>query len=117
MRDLEAALELETDEDSAKAIRSKIKKVILLVLPFPFSCTQSSLQAKVAHKRSKRKDLYAVLGVAQTASDAEIKTAYRKAALRWHPDKQGSKSEAEKSEAEAMFKVALPFPCSLPCLL
>ena len=68
----------------------------------------------MAHKRSKRKDLYAVLGVAQTASDAEIKTAYRKAALRWHPDKQGSKSEAEKSEAEAMFKVALPFPCSLP---
>lgn len=27
MRDLEAALELETDEDSAKAIRSRIKKV------------------------------------------------------------------------------------------
>lgn len=114
MRDLEAALELETDEDSAKAIRSKIKKVILLALPsLLHSSTQSSLQAKVAHKRSKRKDLYAVLGVAQTASDAEIKTAYRKAALRWHPDKQGSKSEAEKSEAEAMFKVALPFPCSL----
>ena len=27
VRDLEAALELETDEDSAKAIRSRIKKV------------------------------------------------------------------------------------------
>ena len=63
------------------------------------------LQAKVAHKRSKKKDLYAVLGVPQAASDAEIKTAYRKAALRWHPDKQGSKSDSEKSEAEAMFKV------------
>ena len=43
VRDLEAALELETDEDSAKAIRSKIKKVRsaasrfpLYVLPSPF---------------------------------------------------------------------------------
>jgi curved DNA-binding protein CbpA len=36
-------------------------------------------------KRSKRKDLYSVLGVGQDASESEIKTAYRKAALRLHP--------------------------------
>lgn len=31
------------------------------------------------------KDLYEVLGVACDAEDSTIRTAYRKAALRWHP--------------------------------
>eukprot|EP00227_Mantoniella_beaufortii_P007653 CAMPEP_0197594790 /NCGR_PEP_ID=MMETSP1326-20131121/21429_1 /TAXON_ID=1155430 /ORGANISM="Genus nov. species nov., Strain RCC2288" /LENGTH=32 /DNA_ID= /DNA_START= /DNA_END= /DNA_ORIENTATION= len=31
-------------------------------------------------------DPHAVLGVARGASEAELKAAYRKAALRWHPD-------------------------------
>lgn len=38
-------------------------------------------QAKVLLKRSKRKDLYAILGVTPDASDAEIKSAYRKVGL------------------------------------
>lgn len=35
------------------------------------------------------KDLYEVLGVAQDAEEAEIRTAYRKQALRWHPGMRG----------------------------
>ncbi|KAH8067872.1 DnaJ central domain [Aureococcus anophagefferens] len=34
-------------------------------------------------------DAYAILGVPRGASTAEIKAAYRKAALRYHPDKGG----------------------------
>jgi DnaJ-class molecular chaperone len=45
----------------------------------------------VAIKRASRKDLYAILGVAQDADEDEIKRAYKKAALKYHPDKQASK--------------------------
>lgn len=86
VRDYETAVELENDEDVQETYKEKLKK------------------AKVALKRSKRKDLYSMLGVGPEATEAEIKTAYKKAALKYHPDKHASKSEEEKKQAEAMFK-------------
>lgn len=47
-------------------------------------------------------DPYSVLGVADTASDAELKNAYRKCAHTYHPDKQG---EFSRAYAEEMFKI------------
>jgi hypothetical protein len=50
-------------------------------------------QAKLALKKSKRVDYYAILEVSQGADEADIKKAYRKAALKHHPDKVGRRGE------------------------
>ena len=47
------------------------------------------------------KDYYAILGVPKTASQAEIKSAFRKLARQYHPDVV---NPSEKAEAEKRFK-------------
>ncbi len=53
-----------------------------------------------------KRDYYEVLGVGKQATDQEIKSAYRKIAIKYHPDRQTDKSDAEKKEAEEKFKEA-----------
>src|SRR5438874_2595010 len=49
------------------------------------------------------RDFYEVLGVSHTATVEEVKSAYRKAALQWHPDR----NPENKSEAAAKFRCCL----------
>ena len=54
----------------------------------------------------KKRDYYEVLGVNKNSTPDEIKSAYRKAALKWHPDKWVNGTDAEKKTAEENFKEA-----------
>jgi DnaJ family protein C protein 7 len=82
VRDLEKAQQLDPeDEEISRSLR----------------------QAKLELKKSKRKDYYKILGIPKNAGDDEIKKAYRKLALKWHPDKN-QESEETKKKAEQMFK-------------
>ncbi|KAI0239888.1 DnaJ-like subfamily C member 7 [Lamellibrachia satsuma] len=61
-------------------------------------------EAKLELKKSKRKDYYKVLGVSKTATDEEIKKAYRKRALAHHPDRHSNATEESRKEEEKKFK-------------
>lgn len=48
-----------------------------------------------------KRDYYEVLGVAKSASDDELKKAFRKAAVKYHPDKEGGDETKFKEVNEA----------------
>ena len=55
---------------------------------------------------AEKRDYYEVLGLQKGASADDIKSAYRKAALKWHPDRWVDGSPEEKKTAEEKFKEA-----------
>lgn len=49
-------------------------------------------------------DYYKILKVNRNATDEELKRAYKRLAMKWHPDKSHQQHQITKEEAEAKFK-------------
>mmetsp|Transcript_42440 Transcript_42440/g.66390 ORF Transcript_42440/g.66390 Transcript_42440/m.66390 type:complete len:572 (+) Transcript_42440:90-1805(+) len=86
LRDYHALLEKQDTKEKQRDVQKKIRS------------------AEQALKQAKRKDYYKILGVQRDCTEEDVKKAYRKAALKWHPDRHSSKGEAERAQAERMFK-------------
>ena len=50
---------------------------------------------------SSKKNYYEILGVDKNATTEDIKKAFKKSSLKWHPDRWTDKSEKERKEAIA----------------
>ena len=61
------------------------------------------VECERCYQCSLKKDYYDILGVEKTATIEDIKKAYKKLALKWHPDKN-NESEETKQDAENKFK-------------
>ncbi|XP_057805439.1 dnaJ protein P58IPK homolog isoform X2 [Salvia miltiorrhiza] len=91
----EAKLLIEDWEGAVADLRSAAEKS-----PRDMNIRRALMRAQKSLKLSQRKDWYKILGVSRTASISEIKKAYKKLALQWHPDKNVDNRE----EAEAKFR-------------
>ena len=61
-------------------------------------------QELLAAQKANEANNYDILHAEMTASEKQLKVAYRKACLKWHPDKHNSGEDAQY-RANCMFKV------------
>ncbi|KAI8556350.1 hypothetical protein RHMOL_Rhmol05G0245900 [Rhododendron molle] len=91
----EAKLLIEDWEGAVADLKSAAEKS-----PQDMNIREVLMKAEKSLKLSQRKDWYKILGVSKTAAISDIKRAYKKLALQWHPDKNVDNRE----EAEAKFR-------------
>jgi DnaJ homolog subfamily C member 7 len=60
-------------------------------------------EAKKLEKQAKKRDYYKILDLKPDATENDIRKAYKKLALKWHPDRN-NESEEQKKMAEKTFR-------------
>jgi len=70
------------------------------------AATAENERVEAARNEDKTQTHYDALGVSEGADEAEIKAAFRRKAMEYHPDKQTGKDEVERRIAEERFKNA-----------
>eukprot|EP00545_Synedropsis_sp_CCMP1620_P013457 CAMPEP_0119003558 /NCGR_PEP_ID=MMETSP1176-20130426/630_1 /TAXON_ID=265551 /ORGANISM="Synedropsis recta cf, Strain CCMP1620" /LENGTH=584 /DNA_ID=CAMNT_0006955171 /DNA_START=140 /DNA_END=1894 /DNA_ORIENTATION=+ len=104
MRRAASQLLLGAKEDCQGAIRDYDQAERLANTPEEIKdIRKKSKSAKIQLSRAGKKDLYKLLDLSRDATESDIKKAYRKMALKHHPDRQKG-SEEEKKLAEATFR-------------
>lgn len=90
-----------------QSLRCRWKLWIVSCLLLALVFLDTSILCVEGAKRSNNKkqfqsdNYYTILGLSKTAKDKQIKSAYRKLALQYHPDKV--KEDQDKEEAENIF--------------
>lgn len=92
----EAHLLLDQFDEATKAFNQAAE-----LQPNNRSPREAKERTETLKKRANRKDYYQLLGIPKTASEKDIKKAFRKLALKWHPDR--AKAD-EKEEHEKKFR-------------
>jgi len=86
----ECQLKLEQYEDAVRDLKSALEQD-----KTNRDIRRELQSAELELKKSLRKDYYKVLGVSKDAGESEIKKAYRRQALIYHPDKNDGDATAE----------------------
>jgi len=91
-------VEMEEFEEAMKDLKQAKQ-----IEPHYQGLNQKLQETELARKKAARKDYYKILELSKDCGEDEIKKAYKKNALKWHPDKN-RESEEQTKQAEAKFK-------------
>ena len=79
-------------------------KTLVEMDPSDETCRRHHEKAVFEVRKARRPDYYQILGVSALATVPEIKQAYKRKCMEWHPDRHAGAPEEQRAAAEKNFK-------------